>query len=89
MRELGFTEYLPPELQGYVITSFRYPRHDRFDFETFYETLSGKGFVIYPGKLATEDCFRIGNIGRIETADIDALLQAISETKSEMGFSAG
>jgi len=27
MRELGFEEFLRPEDRGYIITSFRYPRH--------------------------------------------------------------
>jgi 2-aminoethylphosphonate-pyruvate transaminase len=84
MRATGFTEYLRPERQGYVITSFRYPQHPRFSFEEFYQGLNRKGMVIYPGKVSNADCFRIGNIGRISTTDIEALLVLIRETLSEM-----
>jgi 2-aminoethylphosphonate-pyruvate transaminase len=87
MRDLGFQEYLQPEDQGYIITSFRYPPHPRFDFETFYRLLNERGYVIYPGKVSDADCFRIGTIGRIFASDVLGLLAAIRETLAEMGVS--
>ena len=84
MRALGFTEYLRPELQGYIITSFRYPEHPKFEFEEFYRRLNDKGFVIYPGKVSDADCFRIGNIGRIFGEDVEALLGGIRRVLEEM-----
>ncbi len=86
MRQMGFTEYLEPEDQGYIITSFRYPTHPNFDFNEFYERLNNKDFVIYPGKVSNADCFRIGNIGRIFESDVQGLLAAIRETLIEMGI---
>jgi len=86
MRELGFQEYLRPEDRGYIITSFYYPRHPKFSFETFYTKLSDKGYVIYPGKVSQTDCFRIGSIGHIFPDDIRALLAAIRQTLEEMGI---
>jgi len=86
MRELGFEEYLPPEEQSYIITSFRYPTHPRFDFDEFYRRLNEKEYVIYPGKVSDADCFRIGSIGRISVADVRGLLAAIRETLTEMGL---
>ncbi len=85
MRRMGFKEYLKPEDQGYIITSFLYPDDRNFVFETFYESLNQKGYVIYPGKVSDADCFRIGNIGRIFEPDVRALLAAIRETIQEMG----
>ncbi len=84
MREIGFVEYLAPELQGTIITAFRCPRDRRFQFDEFYTRLNDKGFVIYPGKLSDSDCFRIGNIGHLFEADIRALLAAIRATIGEM-----
>jgi 2-aminoethylphosphonate-pyruvate transaminase len=46
--------------------------------------LNDKGFVIYPGKLTSDDCFRIGNIGRLFESDIHALIAAIQATLDEM-----
>jgi 2-aminoethylphosphonate-pyruvate transaminase len=85
MRQLGFKEYLRPEDQGYIITSFLYPKDDKFRFEQFYEKLNEKGYVIYPGKVSDADCFRIGTIGRIFESDVRALLAAVQETLTEMG----
>ena len=84
MMSMGFEPYLDAGLQGYIITSFYYPEDANFNFEQFYNTLSDKGFVIYPGKLTQADCFRIGNIGKIFEQDIQGLLQAIQDTLAEM-----
>ena len=86
MRALGFEEYLKPEDQSYIITSFRYPQHPNFSFEQFYKSLNEKGYVIYPGKVGSADCFRIGSIGRIFPSDVRDLLAAIRKTKTEMGI---
>lgn len=84
MEAMGFQPYLPPENRGYIITAFRYPDDPRFEFREFYERLSGKGHVIYPGKLSHADCFRIGHIGRIDSSDVQALMSAIRSTLAEM-----
>jgi len=84
MRSLGFREYLAPDLQGYIITSFLYPDAPQWSFDTFYARLNARGYVIYPGKLSNADCFRIGNIGRIFESDIRDLLGAIREVLAEM-----
>jgi 2-aminoethylphosphonate-pyruvate transaminase len=84
MRSLGFIEYVDPALQGYIITSFRYPEDPNFQFEKFYDLLNEAGFVIYPGKVSDADCFRIGNIGRIDKSDVEALLEAIKGTLAKM-----
>lgn len=86
MLNLGFAPYLPEKHQGYIITSFLYPDHPNFNFNQFYQMLNEQGFVIYPGKLSSADCFRIGNIGRIDENHIQALLVAIRQVKEEMGF---
>ncbi len=80
-----FVEYLAREDQGYIITSFRYPTHPAFDFTEFYTRLGEKGLVIYPGKVSNADCFRIGNIGRIQEGDVRNLLKAIASVLAELG----
>lgn len=89
MRQLGFQEYLAPANQGYIITSFYYPDHPRFQFAEFYQRLNERGFVIYPGKVSNADCFRIGTIGRLSPTDMTALLQAIGEVLVEMDVDMG
>jgi len=79
MEHLGFEHYLAPEDRGYIITTYRYPDGFSFGFEEFYSRLSELGFIIYPGKLSQEPCFRIGTIGRLGVEDIQALLAAIAQ----------
>ncbi|MGN6438457.1 MAG: 2-aminoethylphosphonate--pyruvate transaminase [Agriterribacter sp.] len=85
MHQMGFKQYLRPEIQGHIITSFLYPDYPDFKFERFYEKLNQRGFVIYPGKLSKADAFRIGNIGQIFPDDVRALLNAIAEVLREDG----
>ena len=83
MEKLGFLQYLKPEIQGHIITSFLYPRDDNFDFARFYQKLNDRGFVIYPGKLSKANAFRIGNIGQIFPDDVKLLIHAIGEVLRE------
>lgn len=85
MTEMGFEAYLVPEDQSSIITTFRYPEHTRFRFEEFYARLSELGFIIYPGKLTAEPCFRVGTIGRLFPSDVEALLMAMRRVLGEMG----
>jgi len=85
MMELGFEPYLAPPYQSHIITTFRHLSHPEFQFPGFYQRLSGKGFVIYPGKLTDCDCFRIGTIGHIFPKDMRSLLVAVRSSLEEMG----
>lgn len=86
MLKIGFKPYLEVENRGYIITSFRYPEHPNFLFNSFYQKLSEKGCVIYPGKLSNENCFRIGHLGRLDQSDVFLLISAVKETLVEMNI---
>jgi 2-aminoethylphosphonate-pyruvate transaminase len=85
MRRLGFSEYLAPERQSDIITSFRYPEDPAFDFGEFYRLLAARGMVIYPGKVSHADCFRIGTIGQIFPEQVTALVSEIEAVLGQMG----
>ena len=85
MQRLGFKSYLDASLQSFIITSFFFPESQRFEFGDFYRRLSEQGMIIYPGKIAQLDLFRIGTIGRIFEADIRYLLTAIGLVLTDMG----
>jgi 2-aminoethylphosphonate-pyruvate transaminase len=87
MTALGFRLYLTPAHQSYIITSFFYPDHQNFHFETFYRRLSDRGFVIYPGKVGNADCFRMGSIGRLYPEDIRNLIEAVRAVLESMNIS--
>jgi len=88
MRALGFTEVVPRSFQSDVITAFLCPGDPLFSFDDFYERLRQRNLVIYPGKVADIDSFRIGTIGRLYPEDIDALVSGIRDVLDELGVTA-
>ena len=84
MRGLGFQPYLADSRQSCIIQSFHYPDWPGFDFNRFYQALSERGFLIYPGKVSHADCFRIGTIGRLFVEDFQQLIVAIGEVSAEL-----
>lgn len=84
MKKLGFKEFLDDSHEGYIITSYYNPKHANYDFTEFYQQLSAKDQVIYPGKVSDADCFRIGNIGRLYPKDMEHLLECIEEVLKNM-----
>jgi len=89
MRRLGFETLLPDRLQAPIIVTFHMPADPRFVFETFYDKLRKRGYVIYPGKLTVADSFRIGCIGRLGEAEMTGALAAIEAVLAEMGVASG
>jgi len=85
LRAMGFATLLPDRLQAPIIVTVRMPADPRFDFETFYQALSGRGYVIYPGKLTVADSFRIGCIGALGEPEMRGVLAAIREVVVELG----
>jgi len=86
MRKIGFDQLLPNELQAPIIITFRQPQNANFDFQRFYDALSEKNFLIYPGKLTIADTFRIGCIGNLDQKDMHNTLKAIKEVVKELNI---
>ena len=85
MRALGFATLLPDALQAPIIVTFHMPRDPKFHFQTFYDRLKDRGYVIYPGKLTVADSFRIGCIGRRGATEMRGALAAVREVLGELG----
>jgi 2-aminoethylphosphonate-pyruvate transaminase len=84
MTDLGLDAYLAPEHQSHIISSFRCPGDQHFDFSAFYHRLSELGFLIYPGKVSNTDCFRVGTIGHLFPKDMKDLVAAVQHVLREM-----
>src|SRR5688500_9242289 len=89
MRTLGFETLLPDQLQAPIIVTFHMPADPRFVFQTFYDKLKDRGYVIYPGKLTVADSFRIGCIGRLDESHMKGAVAAVRAAMSEMGVANG
>ena len=86
MKEMGFTQLLPKELQAPIIITFMQPKNANFKFKEFYNALSNKGFLIYPGKLTVAETFRVGCIGNLNSKDMYDALKAINDTIKELNI---
>ena len=86
MKEIGFDQLLPNEIQAPIIITFRQPQNANFDFQQFYDALSEKNFLIYPGKLTVADTFRIGCIGNLDENDMHDTLIAIKEVVQDLNI---
>lgn len=80
MRRLDFETLLPDALQSPIITAFKSPKADGYEFGKFYAALKSRGFVIYPGKVTALDTFRIGNIGAVGPEDMERLVGAVGDS---------
>lgn len=85
MRALGFEPLLDPAHQAPIIVTFAMPADPRFRFETFYELLRARGYVIYPGKLTVAPSFRMGCIGRLGPEVMRGAVEAVRAALAELG----
>ena len=86
MKAIGFEQLLPNELQAPIIITFKQPQNANFDFKQFYDALSEKNFLIYPGKLTIADTFRIGCIGNLDENDMRDTLIAVKEVVQNLNI---
>jgi len=84
MKDLGFKQLLSDDLQAPIIITFMQPKNVNFNFEKFYNALSKKNFLIYPGKLTVADTFRIGCIGNLDENDMYNAIKSIKEVLTEL-----
>ena len=85
MRRLGFETLLADADQAPIIVTFHMPDWPGFAFAPFFDALHRRGFVIYPGKVTAAESFRIGCIGAIAPADIDAAVAAVAAVLESLG----
>lgn len=89
LRRMGFETLLPDALQAPIIVTVRMPGDPAFRFDAFYDGLSERGFVIYPGKLTEVPSFRIGCIGAVHPRDMEAAVAAVGAVMAGMGVASG
>jgi 2-aminoethylphosphonate-pyruvate transaminase len=85
MRALGFTTFLPDQLQAPIIVTFHSPADANYEFTQFYRRVRERGYILYPGKLTAVDTFRVGCIGAIGPDALRRAVAAIADVLGEMG----
>lgn len=85
MRQMGFETVVPDEFASPIVATFHNPAHPAFSFQKLFEGMKQRGFIIFPGRLALADTFRIGCMGAVTEADIGEAMQAVAEVMAGMG----
>jgi 2-aminoethylphosphonate-pyruvate transaminase len=85
MRQMGFTTVVPDVDASPIVATFHNPAHPNFSFDQLFEGMKRRGFIIFPGRLALANTFRIGCMGAVREDDIAEAMQAVAETMAEMG----
>jgi 2-aminoethylphosphonate-pyruvate transaminase len=85
MRQMGFVTVVPDEAASPIVATFHNPDHPNFSFQALFEGMKKRGFIIFPGRLALADTFRIGCMGDVTEADMAEAMQAVADTLVEMG----
>lgn len=88
MRQMGFRTVVPDAFASPIVATFHNPDHPAFSFPMLFEGMKRRGFIIFPGRLALADTFRIGCMGDITDVDIGDAMVAVAETMREMGVEA-
>ena len=85
MRQMGFKAVVPDEHASPIVATFANPDHPSYSFAALAAGMKRRGFIIFPGRLALANTFRIGCMGAVDENDIAAAMAAVAETMTEMG----
>lgn len=76
---IGLRRLVPKEKSSMLLTSIIEPQINGYSFISLHDFLYERGFTIYPGKISSDDTFRIANIGDIYPEDMREFTQLLEE----------
>jgi 2-aminoethylphosphonate-pyruvate transaminase len=71
LERLGFKDIIKREWQAGLVVSVKYPDDENWNFEKVHDYCYERGFTIYPGKVSTQNTFRLCALGAITAKDIE------------------
>lgn len=77
--KLGFKDLIKREWQSGLVVSVLYPDDENWDFEKVHDYCYGRGFTIYPGKVARTNTFRLCALGAIDEQDIRDFFEVLEK----------
>lgn len=77
--KLGFKDIIKKELQAGLVVSVKYPDDVNWNFEKVHDYCYERGFTIYPGKISTQNTFRLCALGAITPKDIENFFDVLEE----------
>jgi 2-aminoethylphosphonate-pyruvate transaminase len=85
MRQMGFRTLLEDDVASPIVATFHDPPDPNYSFRKLYDGMKARGFIIFPGRLAAANTFRLACIGIVTERDIGRALDAMADTLREMG----
>lgn len=82
--ELGLEYVIKKEWQSGLVVSVKYPDIPGWSFEKVHDYCYKRGFTIYPGKISTNDTFRLCALGAIDKSDIEAFFSVLKEALNNL-----
>jgi 2-aminoethylphosphonate-pyruvate transaminase len=84
MAKLGLKSFLPVAIQAPIIVTFHAPDTPRYTFKSFYDAVKARGYILYPGKLTTQETFRVGCMGQLGEAGMGGAVEAVGKVLAQM-----
>jgi 2-aminoethylphosphonate-pyruvate transaminase len=82
--KLNLKKLVCEEASSKLLTSILEPKVKGYSFEELHDYLYSRGFTIYPGKVASEDTFRIANIGQIYPENMTKFIELLEEYLNQL-----
>lgn len=79
IEELGLKILVPKEKSSMLLTTIVEPETKKYTFKSLHDYLYERGFTIYPGKISSNNTFRIANIGDIYPEDMIRFTEVFKE----------
>ena len=83
LSRLGFKDIIKRELQAGLVVSVRYPDDENKKKKKVHDYCYERGYTIYPGKISTQNTFRLCALGAITSEDIDNFFVVLEEALHE------
>ena len=77
--KLKLNKLVNEKASSMLLTSIIEPEIEGYSFDDLHDYLYNKGFTIYPGKVSSENTFRIANIGQIYPENMNKFIEVLEE----------
>lgn len=79
LKQMGFRDMIRRELQAGLVVSVQYPEDENWNFDKIHDYCYERGFTIYPGKVSSQNTFRLCALGAITPEDIKSFFIVFQE----------
>jgi len=79
LNKLNLKKIVNEKASSMLLTSIVEPQIKGYCFDDLHDYLYNKGFTIYPGKVSSENTFRVANIGQIYPENMNKFIEILEE----------